>query len=80
MKSTERASTILMHSQERNVHGKIFGGYLMRQAFMMSWLTAALFQRSKAVPQLLRVDQVLFMKPVDIGMILKLKSKVTYSQ
>ena len=30
MKSTERCSTILMHSQERNVHGKIFGGYLMR--------------------------------------------------
>lgn len=54
MSQTERESTLLMHSQERNVHGKIFGGYLMRRAFEMGWLTAALFQQKKT--QLLRVD------------------------
>ena len=78
MKHTERESTVLMHSQERNVHGKIFGGYLMRQAFEMGWLTAALFQKQQT--QLLRVDQVLFLKPVDVGSIVKFKSKVTYSE
>ena len=78
MKHTERESTVLMHSQERNVHGKIFGGYLMRQAFEMGWLTAALFQKKQTL--LLRVDQVLFLKPVDVGSIVKFKSKVTYSQ
>ena len=44
MNKTEIESTLLMHGQDRNRHGKIFGGYLMRQAFDMSWITASLFQ------------------------------------
>lgn len=27
-------------SQNRNVHGKIFGGYLMKKAFELAWVTA----------------------------------------
>lgn len=30
---------LLMHGQDRNVHGKVFGGYLMREAFDISYLT-----------------------------------------
>lgn len=28
--STKIENNLIMHSQERNVHGKIFGGFLMR--------------------------------------------------
>lgn len=30
MKNTVAEKSILMHTQDRNVQGKIFGGYLMR--------------------------------------------------
>ena len=78
MSHTQRESSMIMHSQDRNRHGKIFGGFLMRQAFDMSFLTAALFQRSKNRPELIRVDQVLFLKPVEVGSMQTFKSKVTF--
>jgi acyl-coenzyme A thioesterase 9 len=44
-----------MHGQDRNIHGKVFGGYLMREAFDISYLTV--LKRSKGIaPELLRVD------------------------
>jgi acyl-CoA hydrolase len=46
----------------------------------MSFLTAFLFQESHIRPELLRVDQVLFLKPVDVGSVLQLKSKITYCE
>ena len=52
----------------------------MRQAFDMSYLTACLFQNSVIRPELLRVDQVLFLKPVDVGSILHFESKITYCE
>jgi acyl-coenzyme A thioesterase 9 len=30
---THLQKTLLMHTQDRNLHGKIFGGYIMREAF-----------------------------------------------
>jgi len=65
-----------MHSQDRNRHGNIFGGYLMRESFDLSYATACLFDNA-GLPSLLRVDQVLFMRPVPVGSLLNLKSKIT---
>ena len=31
-----------MHMQDRNLHGKIFGGHIMREAFEIGWLAAYL--------------------------------------
>ncbi len=64
-----------MHGQDKNIHGKVFGGYLMREAFDISFLTV--MKRAGQYPQLLRVDQVLFLKPVTVGSIAYLKSKIT---
>ena len=33
MSETERSTRLLMHGQDRNRHGKMFGGYLMKEAF-----------------------------------------------
>jgi acyl-CoA hydrolase len=54
----------------------MFGGYLMREAFDIS-LMAASFQYPNGYPELLRVDQVLFLAPVPAGSIMDLKSRVT---
>jgi acyl-CoA hydrolase len=46
----------------------------MREAFDISWITATV---QGNMPELLRVDQVLFLKPVPVGSIVEFKSKVT---
>jgi|LauGreDrversion4_2_1035121.scaffolds.fasta_scaffold184378_3 acyl-coenzyme A thioesterase 9 len=74
MKDTTRETTLLMQYQERNRNGKVFGGYLMKEAFDISWLTATI---QGEMPELLRVDQVLFLKPVPVGSVVEFHSKVT---
>jgi acyl-coenzyme A thioesterase 9 len=37
---TKTYTTELMQMQDRNIHGKVFGGYLMREAFDISFITA----------------------------------------
>ncbi len=37
---TLTTKSLLMHLQDRNVHGKIFGGYLMRESIEFAWLIA----------------------------------------
>ena len=76
MSETERRTQILMHSQEKNRHGKMFGGFLMRHAFEIAYITASLIN-PYGVAELLRVDQVLFLKPVPVGSVMDLRSKVT---
>lgn len=63
-----------MHGQNRNRNGKVFGGYLMKEAFDISWITATV---QGEMPELLRVDQVLFLKPVPVGSLIEFRSKVT---
>lgn len=75
-RETRRTTTLIMHGQDRNIHGKVFGGYLMREAFDISYLTV-LCQSDGESPELLRVDQVLFLKPVTVGQIVCFKSKIT---
>ena len=48
----------------------------MREAFDISWMAASM-QYSNGIPELLRVDQVLFLQPVPVGSIIDLKSRVT---
>ena len=30
----------MINRKERNIHGKIFGGYLMKEAFELAWIGA----------------------------------------
>lgn len=45
-RETVTRETALMHPQERNLHGKVFGGYLMRLAYELSYSNTVLFARS----------------------------------
>lgn len=44
--------------QQRNMHGRIFGGFLMRRAFELGFATTYLFAGSR--PSFVRVDEVTF--------------------
>ncbi|BEJ10381.1 hypothetical protein CcaverHIS641_0704160 [Cutaneotrichosporon cavernicola] len=74
MADTVNESVQLMFPQERNLHGKVFGGFLMRQAYELCFTTAATF--AHAPMRFQSLDQIVFRLPVPIGAIVRLTSKV----
>jgi len=70
--------TKICHPQERNIHNKIFGGYLMREAFDLAYANAMIY--SKTRPLFINQDSIQFRKPVEIGSVLNLTSKVVRSR
>nr|KYP40397.1 hypothetical protein KK1_038265 [Cajanus cajan] len=78
MKDTCQQNSFICQPQKRNIHGRIFGGFLMRRAFELAFSTAYAFVG--AAPHFLEVDHVDFFKPVDVGNFLRLKSCVLYTE
>ncbi|XP_068219117.1 acyl-coenzyme A thioesterase 9, mitochondrial-like isoform X1 [Palaemon carinicauda] len=78
MEETKLKNLIICHPESRNIFNKIFGGFLMREAFEFSWVNASLF--SKQRPRILHIDDILFRRPVEIGSLLYLSSQVVYSR
>ena len=67
-----------MHTQNRNLHGKTFGGYLIKEMIELGWVSAC-----KYAGEFIRIEDltnIYFKKPVDIGCRLTLKAMVTYVQ
>jgi len=77
MSTTRFENTHLMQPQERNIHNKIFGGFLMRQAFELAWTTCYWFACKQ--PTLKAIDDIAFLEPVEIGQVVTFSSKVVYS-
>jgi acyl-coenzyme A thioesterase 9 len=47
MRSTVSSKSLLMHSQDRNVQGKIFGGFLMREMIELAWFSCMKASKGK---------------------------------
>lgn len=77
MHDTWRQSTMIMHPQDRNIHNKIFGGYIMRMSFETAYNVAHLFCRRR--PLFVCVDHFDFIKPVEIGSIVSFNGLVTFT-
>lgn len=75
---TQLSSVSYMHPQQRNVHMKIFGGYLMRSAYEMAFMTSIVFANGRSV-RFLSLDALSFHLPVSIGAILSLTSRIVYT-
>ncbi|WVO13142.1 hypothetical protein L204_100754 [Cryptococcus depauperatus] len=77
MKDTEIETVQLMHPQDRNLHGKVFGGILMRLVSITSILYNQMHAKwserpsNSALPMLLSSQL-----PVPIGAVLRLSSKI----
>uniref|UniRef100_A0A1J3FX16 Acyl-coenzyme A thioesterase 9, mitochondrial n=1 Tax=Noccaea caerulescens TaxID=107243 RepID=A0A1J3FX16_NOCCA len=75
---TSHENSLICQPQQRNVHGRIFGGFLMRKAFELAFSNAYAF--AGVSPRFLEVDRVDFIKPVDVGNFLRFKSRVLYTE
>ncbi|KAJ3136761.1 hypothetical protein HK100_001335 [Physocladia obscura] len=77
MRDTLLQNINLTYPQDRNIHNKIFGGYLMRLAYEVASTTGMIFCKSPL--KFLSLDDVTFRRPVEIGDILDLRSQVVYT-
>ena len=77
MKSTIQRNTLLMHLQDKNLSGKIFGGYILRLAYELGWLTVFRFLNG-AYPKCTHIDDVQFLGPVEIGTLIDLEAVISY--
>ncbi|XP_026423318.1 acyl-coenzyme A thioesterase 9, mitochondrial-like isoform X3 [Papaver somniferum] len=78
LKDTCLEYSLICQPQQRNIHGRIFGGFLMHRAFELAYSTAYAF--AGLVPCFLEVDHVDFLRPVDVGDFLRFKSCVLYTE
>ncbi|KAI4334635.1 hypothetical protein L6164_019300 [Bauhinia variegata] len=78
MKDTCLENSFICQPQQRNIHGRIFGGFLMRRAYELAFSTAYVF--AGVAPHFVEVDHVDFVKPVDVGNFLRLKSCVLFTE
>ncbi|KAK6145176.1 hypothetical protein DH2020_021996 [Rehmannia glutinosa] len=78
LKDTCLENSLICQPQQRNIHGRIFGGFLMHRAFELAFSTAYVF--AGMMPSFLEVDHVDFLRPVDVGDFLRFKSCVLYTE
>lgn len=62
LRDTRLENSLICQPQQRNIHGRIFGGFLMQRAFELAFSTAYVF--AGMVPYFFEVDHVDFLKPV----------------
>ncbi|GBB84858.1 hypothetical protein RclHR1_11430006 [Rhizophagus clarus] len=77
MDETVMESVTFMQPQNRNIHGFVFGGYLMRLAYELAFSNASVFLKNR--PKFLALDEISFRKPVQIGSILCMFSQIVYA-
>ncbi|KAK4375018.1 hypothetical protein RND71_005695 [Anisodus tanguticus] len=62
LRDTRLENSLICQPQQRNIHGRIFGGFLMLRAFELAFSTAYAF--AGLMPSFLEVDHVNFLRPV----------------
>lgn len=77
MKHTKMQNAMIAQPQVRNLHDRIFGGFLMRRAFELAFANAYVFGGAK--PLFLEVDDISFESPVDVGDLMVFNSRVLYT-
>ncbi|RYY37050.1 hypothetical protein EON62_01350 [archaeon] len=70
-------SHVITMPQDRNLHGKTFGGNLMRNAFETAWSCAWLATGS--LPKFLALDDITFLRPVEVGTLLRFDARLVYA-
>jgi len=80
MKHTVQRSVHLMHFQQRNIHGKIFGGHLMRVGFEIGYITAVCFFGSEAKTHFHCLDDIQFLRPANVGSTMEFEATATFSR
>jgi len=74
---TFRSSTII-YPEARNVHGKLFGGFVMEEADKLAQYTATFFAKGEPVIPL-GIDDAIFLQPVGIGDMVTFTARLIHS-
>jgi acyl-coenzyme A thioesterase 9 len=69
MSSTSITSLMVVFPEERNAHGKLFGGFIAQHAFEQAY--CAVFKFTGTAPIPLGFDEMIFERPVSIGDLVK---------
>ena len=59
------------------IGGRVFGGFLIHKAFDLALATSYTF--AGRLPTLLQVDKIEFKRPVDVGDLVRMRSRICYS-
>ncbi|CAL8466765.1 g6301 [Coccomyxa elongata] len=77
MRDTRLSNIFTCQPQQKNMHGRVFGGFLSRRAFELAFATAYLFAGCR--PTFLHVGEITFQKPVEVGDLLRFHSTVLHT-
>jgi acyl-coenzyme A thioesterase 9 len=75
--STQHNTTLLMHAEDKNLHGKIFGGYVLKLAYELAWVCVYKFLKG-GIPVVTNIDDVQFLAPVEVGTTLDYTASICY--
>ena len=73
-RATRKENLFMTQPQQRNMNGRVFGGFLMRRAFELAYATA--FSFGGTPPRFLEVGEVTFKQPVSVGDLLSLRAEI----
>uniref|UniRef100_A0A383VYQ5 HotDog ACOT-type domain-containing protein n=1 Tax=Tetradesmus obliquus TaxID=3088 RepID=A0A383VYQ5_TETOB len=77
MSRSSQSHLAIMHRQDRNNAGSIFGGHLLRLAAELAYSTAVLHAGRHC--EAVAMGDVAFKQPVPIGCVLEMRAKVVYT-
>jgi len=78
MEATRFQTTLFMHPQQRNIHNKVFGGFLMNVACDLAYSTCTAFSGGHA--EFRSLDDTRFIVPVEIGSIVIFSAQIVYTR
>ncbi|XP_060648274.1 acyl-coenzyme A thioesterase 9, mitochondrial isoform X1 [Drosophila nasuta] len=77
MEDSQRSTMMNPFPENRNAHNTIFGGFLMRQAIEISFITASIYMRGR--PILMCLSDISFLQPVKVTAFLQMTAYVVYT-
>ena len=77
MDATRTENMFVAQPQERNLSGRIFGGFLLRRAFELAFATTYVFGGAK--PKFHSVADMNFLRPVEVGDLMRIRARVLHS-
>lgn len=75
--ATRAENIFVAQPQQRNLSGRIFGGFLLRRAFELAFATAYVFGGVR--PVFKQVNDMDFLRAVDIGDLLRFRARVLHA-
>lgn len=77
MQETGQSNIFICQPQVRNLNGTVFGGFLMRRAYEVAFATCYVFAGAR--PTFLEVDEIAFVRPVEVADLLRLRAVVLHT-